>query len=105
MKAWSLVIAIVALVLTFPLAADAKAAHAHKVSGTVSSIQGNNVMVKEADGKTVTVMLDSKTQFTRGKAASERSALKVGEHIVAHGTQEKGGIMATTVKISKSSKK
>ena len=105
MKGWSLALAIVALVLAAPLAVEAKAAHSHKVSGTVSSIQGNNVMVKEADGKTVTVMLDSKTQFTRGKAASERSALKVGEHIVAHGTQEKGGIMATTVKISKSSKK
>jgi hypothetical protein len=105
MKAWTLVAAIVALLLTVPSLADAKTARAHKVSGTVSSIQGNNVMVKEADGTTVTVMLDSKTQFTRGKAAAERSALKVGEHIVAHGTQEKGGVMATTVKISKSSKK
>jgi Domain of unknown function (DUF5666) len=104
MKAWGIV-AVIALVLAVPVMADAKVAKAHKVSGTVSSIQGNNVMVKEADGKTVTVMLDSKTQFTRGKAPSERSALKVGEHIVAHGTQEKGGIMAATVKISKSSKK
>jgi hypothetical protein len=105
MKGRTLALAIVALVLTAPRAADAKVAHAHKVSGTISSIQGNNVMVKEADGTTVTVMLDSKTQFTRGKAASERSALKVGEHIVAHGTKEKAGILATTVKISKSSKK
>ena len=105
MKPSILVVAIVALVLTVPSLADAKTARGHKVSGTVSSIQGNNVVVKEADGTTVTVMLDSKTQFTRGKVSSERSALKVGEHIVAHGTQEKGGIMATTVKISKSSKK
>jgi F0F1-type ATP synthase membrane subunit b/b' len=105
MKAWTLVVVIVALVLTVPPLAEAKTARAHKVSGTVSSIQGNNVMVKEADGTTVTVMLDAKTQFTRGKAASERSALKVGEHIVAHGTKEKSGIMATTVKISKSAKK
>jgi len=103
MKGFAIVL--ITLVLAVPALVDAKAAHSHKVSGTVSSIQGNNVMVKDADGKTVTVMLDSKTQFTRGKAASERSALKVGEHIVAHGTQEKGGIMATTVKISKSSKK
>jgi hypothetical protein len=105
MKGWTLALAFVALVLAAPRAADAKAAHAQKVAGTISSIQGNNVMVKEADGHTVTVMLDSKTQFTRGKAASERSALKVGEHIVAHGTKEKAGILATTVKISKSSKK
>ena len=103
MKRWSLVVAIVALVLVGPLTADAKVARAHKVSGTISSIQGNNVMVKEADGTTVTVMLDSKTQFTRGKATAERSALKVGEHVVAHGTKEKAGFMATTVKISKKS--
>src|SRR5262245_5855635 len=102
MKGWIFVAAIVALVLTVPSVADAETSRAVKVSGTGSSVQGNNVMVKEADGSTVTVMLDSKTQFTRGKAASERSALKVGEHIVAHGTKEKSGIMATTVKISKS---
>jgi hypothetical protein len=105
MKGWTLAVTMLALVLAGPMTADAKSAHAQKVSGTVSSIQGNNVMVKAADGTTVTVMLDSKTHFTRGKAVSERSALKVGEHIVAHGTKEKGGIMAATVKISKSSKK
>jgi hypothetical protein len=104
MKTWSLVIiAIVGLVLASPLTAHAKTARAHKVSGTISSIQGNNVMVKEADGTTVTVMLDGKTHYTRGKATAEKSALKVGEHIVAHGTKEKAGLMATTVKISKKS--
>jgi Domain of unknown function (DUF5666) len=100
MKMWLMCLAILTLVVAAPSVASAKAA-SHKVAGTISSIQGNNVTVKEADGKTVTVMLDSKTQFTRGKATAERSALKVGEHIVAHGTNEKGGVLATTVKISK----
>ena len=101
MKMWLMCLAILTLVVAAPSVASAKAAHSHKVAGTISSIQGNNVTVKEADGKTVTVMLDSKTQFTRGKATAERSALKVGEHIVAHGANEKGGVLATTVKISK----
>jgi hypothetical protein len=101
MKMWLMCLAILTLVVAAPSVASAKATHSHKVAGTISSIQGNNVTVKEADGKTVTVMLDSKTQFTRGTATAERSALKVGEHIVAHGTNEKGGVLATTVKISK----
>ncbi|HEY1306778.1 MAG TPA: DUF5666 domain-containing protein [Vicinamibacterales bacterium] len=105
MKRWMLGLALAALVLAAPAVAGAKAAHAHKVSGTVASIQGDTVTVKESDGKTVTVTLDSKTQYTRGKAATERSALRVGEHIVAHGTKEKDAIVATTIKISKSSKK
>ena len=98
-------LAIATLVTAAPAVASAKAAHAHKVSGTISNIQGDNVTVKAADGQTVTVTLDSKTQYTRGKAAAERSALKVGEHIVAHGTKEKDALVATSVKISKSSKK
>ena len=105
MKIWLMGLAILTLVVAAPSVASAKAAHSHKVAGTISSIQDNKVTVKEDDGKTVTVMLNSKTQFSRGKATAERSALKVGEHIVAHGSDERGGILATTVKISKSSKK
>ena len=41
--------------------------HTHKVMGTVSSVQGNHLMVKTADGKTAMVMLDAKTKITRGK--------------------------------------
>ena len=105
MKTWLIRLAVVTLVVFAPSMASAKAAHSHKVAGTISSIQGNTLMVKGDDGTTVPVTLDAKTQFMRGKATTERSALKVGEHVVAHGPREKGSILATTVKISKSSKK
>jgi hypothetical protein len=104
MKTWLIGLAVVTLVVFAPSAAGAKT-HSHKVAGTISSIQGNTLTIKADDGTTVPVTLDAKTQFMRGKATTERSALKVGEHIVAHGPREKGSIQATTVKISKSSKK
>jgi hypothetical protein len=57
--------------------------------GTVSSVEGNNIMVKTADGKTVMVMLDAKTAVTRGKTKLDATAVKVGERVVAEGIEEK----------------
>jgi len=67
--------------------------------GTISSVQGTNLMVKGTDGKSVMVMLDAKTKITQGKAKVELSSLKVGDRVVAEGPEEKGMIMATTVKL------
>ena len=71
----------------------------HKVMGTIASIQDKNLMVKEANGKTMMVMLDAKTKITQGKNKVEASALKVGDRVVAEGPEEKKMIMATTVKL------
>jgi hypothetical protein len=94
---------IVAIALTgalvVPGVARAHEGHAHKVMGTVSSVEGNNVMVKTADGKTVMVMLDKKTAITRGKTKLDPAAVKVGDRVVAVGMEEKDMIMATTVKL------
>jgi hypothetical protein len=67
--------------------------------GTISSVQGTNLMVKGADGKEVMVMLDAKTKITQGKAKVEASSLKVGDRVVAEGPEEKGMIMAATVQL------
>ena len=88
-----------AALLAVPGVSLAHGGHAHKAIGTVSSINGNNVMVKTTDGKTVMVMLDSKTKVTRGKTTLEAGALKVGDRIVAEGPEEKEMIMATSVKV------
>jgi hypothetical protein len=56
-------------------------------------------MVKTTDGKTVMVMLDAKTAITRGKTKLDAAAVKVGERVVAEGTEEKEMIMAKTVKL------
>lgn len=85
--------------LALPGVALAHGGHAHKVMGTVSSIEGNNVMVRTQDGKTVMVMLDAKTKITQGKTTVAASALKVGDRLVAEGSEEKGMLTAATVRV------
>ena len=85
--------------LALPGLALAHAGHAHKVMGTISSIDGNHVMVKTQDGKTVMVMLDAKTKITQGKITLAASALKVGDRLVAEGAEDKGMVTAATVRV------
>jgi hypothetical protein len=101
-KKWIIAVAI-AVALVVPTVARAHEGHAHKVMGTVSSVEGNNVMVKTTDGKTVMVMLDGKTKITQGKTKVAASALKVGDRVVAEGPEEKEMIMAATVKLGDAS--
>jgi hypothetical protein len=95
---WIVAIALAAA-LVVPAVARAHEGHAHKVMGTVSSIDGSNLMVKTADGKTVMVMVDKKTAITRGKTKVDVAAVKVGDRVVAEGSEEKEMIMAKTVKL------
>ena len=99
MKTRAIGLMLLMLILTVPAVARAHEGHAHKAMGTVSSIDGKNLMVKTTDGKTVMVMLDAKTTITQGKNKVELSALKVGDRVVAEGLEEKGMIMAATVKV------
>jgi hypothetical protein len=99
MKAWMIGLAMVALTAAVPAAAMAHEGHAHKVMGTVTSVQGSNLMVKSTDGKSVMVMLDAKTKITQGKSKLELSALKVGDRVVAEGPEKQGMITATSVKV------
>ncbi len=88
-----------AAVLIVPAAVLAHGAHVHKVVGTVSTIDGNHVMVKTTDGKTVMVMLNAKTKITQGKVKADAAALKAGSRLVAQGTEDKGIVTATVVQI------
>jgi hypothetical protein len=99
MKTWLITGLIIAAVLVVPAVSRAHEGHAHKVMGTISSVDGKNLMVKTTDGKTVMVMLDAKTKITQGKNKVDASALKVGERIVAEGPEEKEIITATTVQL------
>ena len=85
--------------LAMPAVSLAHEGHAHKVMGTVSSVDGNHVMVKTTDGKTVMVMLDAKTKITQGKLKSDASALKVGTRVVAEGAENKGIVTAATIQV------
>jgi hypothetical protein len=89
----------IVVALAVPASVLAHEGHAHKIMGTVSSIDGAHLMVKTTDGKTVMVMLDAKTRITQGKAKVAASALKVGDRVVAEGAEEKEMLMATSVQV------
>ena len=96
-KNWILVVTLVGALIA-PVVARAHE-NDKTVMGTVSSITGNNLMVKTADGKSVMVMMDAKTKITKGTTKLQATALKVGDRVVAAGPEEKGMIMAETVKV------
>jgi hypothetical protein len=98
MKRRHLAIALV-VALAVPSVVFGHTGHAHKVMGTVSSIDGPHLVVKTTDGKTVTVMLDAKTRITQGKAKLAAGALKVGDRIVAEGPEDKGMMTATILQV------
>ena len=99
MKTCMIGFAMLTLILMVPAVGAAHEGHAHKVMGTISSVQGNNLMVKGTDGKEVMVMLDAKTKITQGQATVDAKSLKVGDRVVAEGPEEKGMITATTLKV------
>jgi hypothetical protein len=97
-KVWIAGLALVA-VLAIPAVSRAHEGHAHKVMGTVTGIEAPHVIVKTTDGKTVMVMWDAKTKFTRGKTKVDATAVKVGDRVVAEGPEDKSMIMATSVQL------
>ena len=103
MKKWMITGLILAVALVVPAVSRAHEGHAHKVMGTIWSVDGKNLMVKTTDGKTVMVMLDAKTKIAQGKNKVDASALKVEERIVAEGPEDKEMITATTVQLGTAS--
>ena len=86
--------------LIVPAVAGAHEGHLHKALGTVSSIDGQHVVVKTTDGKSMTVMLDKQTTVTRGQEKLDAAALKVGERVSVDYMEEKGMNMAHAIKLS-----
>jgi hypothetical protein len=87
--------------LVTPSAARAHTGHAHKVMGTVSARHDNNVELKTPDGKTVTVVLNDKTTFARGKRKVDNTVVTVGERVVVEVASEKD-MTAKTVTLAAS---
>ena len=99
MKKLMIAVVVCAAVL-MPSLVRAHEGHLHKALGTVSSINGQHVVVKTTDGKSLTVMLDKDTTVTRGKDKLDASALKVGERLSVDYMEEKGMMMAHAIKLS-----
>jgi hypothetical protein len=90
---------LLALALIVPVAAWAHEGHAHKVLGTITAVATNRVEMKTPEGKMVTVTVNAKTTYARGKQKVDASALKVGERVVAEVASEKD-MIATSVMLA-----
>jgi hypothetical protein len=88
--------AILAAALVMPAAARAHEGHAHKVMGTVSAVTANSFEMKTPEGKVITVALNEKTKFARGKQKVDAATVKVGERVVVEVASEKA-MIATSV--------
>jgi len=70
------------------------------VVGSITNIDGMNVVVKGQDGKDQAVVLNAKTRVNKGKDKVDAKTLKVGDHVVAYGSEDKSAINAKTVSIT-----
>lgn len=98
MRTWTIAV-VVAVMLALPGTARAHEGHMHHALGTVATIDGEHVGIKTTDGKSITVMLDKKTTFTRGKDKLDASALKVGERVSVDYMEENKMNMAHAIKL------
>ena len=83
----------IALVASFALALTANAAlahegHDHKIMGTVTMAAADHVMLKDKDGKDVTVKVTKDTKV-KSKPALKVEEIKVGTRVVITATQAK----------------
>jgi hypothetical protein len=82
--------------------------HTHKVMGTVTSVQGQQLEIKATTGKTAVVVLDAKTRIVRGAAAQTAADIKTGDRVVVTGIESKDPsgherLTAREVKLGRSS--
>lgn len=95
----------IALAAVFGLAvagaspARAHEGHAHKVLGTVTMAASDHVMVKDKDGKDVTVLITKATKVLRDKKAMKVDDIKAGMRVVVTAVTEKEKLVATTIEL------
>ena len=94
-KRWATAAALAALLSGMALAHGAL----EHVMGTVASVSDSSITVTTTAGKSVEVMLDGKTKYTRANQAMQRSELKPGDRVVIHAEKEGVKLTAETVQI------
>ncbi|HTX39168.1 MAG TPA: DUF5666 domain-containing protein [Bryobacteraceae bacterium] len=94
------------LALSFALCAVLVLAHGglEHVIGTIAKISSASVTVTTTDQKTVEVLLDAKTTYSRGSQAIQRTDLKVGDRVVIHAEKSGEKLTAHTVEIGTATK-
>jgi hypothetical protein len=83
----------VALVVLFALAVapasvPAHEGHDHKIMGTITMAAADHVMLKDTNGKDVTVLVTKETKV-KSKPAMKVQEIKAGTRVVITATQEK----------------
>lgn len=84
----AIVIAVSALMVGSGVRMAAHEGHDHKIMGTVTMAAADHVMLKDKDGKDVTVQVTKDTQV-KSKPALKVEEIKAGTRVVITATQEK----------------
>jgi Cu/Ag efflux protein CusF len=86
-----------ALTLVVSLALMAHGDEEH-IMGTVKLIKPGSITVTTTQGKTVEVLLDSHTTFTKADQPAALGDLKPGDRVVIHAKKSEGRLTASSVK-------
>ena len=87
-KLFATVLALAVLTLGSGMRVLAHEGHEHKVMGTVTMAAADHVMLKDKDGKDVTVKVNKDTKV-KAKPAMKVEEIKVGTRIVVTAVEEK----------------
>ena len=87
-RLFAIVIAVSALMLGSGMRIAAHEGHDHKIMGTVTMAAADHVMLKDKDGKDVTVQV-TKATTVKAKPALKVEEIKAGTRVVITATQEK----------------
>src|SRR5580658_6394837 len=75
------------------------------VRGTVAKVSDQSVTVTTTAGKTVEVLLDAQTTYSRADQPIQKSDLKVGDRVVIHAAEKGTTLTAHTVEVGASASK
>jgi len=87
-RALSTLVAVAVLTFGYSLPSFAHEGHDHKIMGTVTMAAPDHVMLKDKDGKDVTVKVTKDTKI-RAKTAMKVEDLKAGARVVITATEDK----------------
>lgn len=86
------------LIAAIVVPAFAHEGHVHKIRGTISKIDKNQVEIQGTDGKKVIVALNDKTQILKGTVKAALVDLKEGSRIVVEAEGEP--LVAKTLRLA-----
>ncbi len=86
--------------LAFPVRLVAHEGHEHKVMGTVTAVEKAHLEVETKDGKKVSILLNKKTKYLKGKSPATAADIKVGDRIVLTVVEKDDKPTATEVRLA-----